>query len=327
MRLLQVCNVGRIVGGTAACAWTVTRALPEGEHHVAFLSPATNDTRQAFATATVHEWNCVHAKSVRAIKPDVVLLHNTAVDRCEWIDAGLTIQYVHSRGRRAPTDITVYCSRWLAEECGISAANVNNSVLYQAVPKPPRQEPLERRELRDRIIVGRLCTPTPAKWPAELPAFYERLASRHPEVDWEFVGCPAAMRATLSEACGGRARFLAAGWEARTHVWRWDALLYHHPTLTESFGRTVAEAMRAGCIPIVDDRGGFREQVAPGAGWLCGPLEEFDAALIALCDPKSRREVSQAAMAHADAAFSLARFRRDLLQVIRSGIRDCGSHR
>jgi glycosyltransferase involved in cell wall biosynthesis len=171
----------------------------------------------------------------------------------------------------------------------------------------------ERRELRESLVVGRLCTPGDAKWPRALLPFYSRLAASHRNVDWEFVGCPEGMQRPLAEACQGRVRFLAASWEARRHLWRWDAVLYHHPTLTESFGRVAAEAMRTGCVPILDARGGFLEQVTPETGWLCASASEFDAALAVLACRSLWRTMSCAAMAHADDVFSLARFRSELL--------------
>ena len=88
----------------------------------------------------------------------------------------------------------------------------------------------------------------------------------------------------------------------------WDALLYHNTRVTESFGRTVAESMRAGCIPVVDNRGGFAEQVHADCGFLCDDKDEFSAALDQLCDAGIRRRMSRAALADANERFSLARF-------------------
>lgn len=59
LRILQVCNVGQITGGTAACAWTITRALPWAQHTVAFLSPVSGDTREAFRPAQLVRWEHV----------------------------------------------------------------------------------------------------------------------------------------------------------------------------------------------------------------------------------------------------------------------------
>lgn len=312
-RLLQVCNVGRITGGTAACAWTVTRALPEFEHTVAFLSQVTDETRSVFESAGVRVecWAAPCREAIETARPDAVILHNVA-GRNRVSGSAVTLQYVHSIGIRAPADVTVCCSRWLAVQTGRCAA----SVLYQGVPRAPGCE-AARRERGGRLVIGRICTPTQRKWPASMIGFYRRLAESFPRVEWEFVGCPELVRPQLSVACRGRATFMAAGWPARSRLWSWDALLYHNPHVTESFGRTAAESMRAGCIPIVDARGGFVEQVAEGTGFLCGTFEEFAEAVAELHAEAVRRRMSQAARNHGDCTFSIAQFRVELQRRLR----------
>ena len=310
MRLLQVCNVGNIVGGTAACAWTVTRALPEVEHLVVFLSRVSDETRWAFGDCRVEQWDQIDDGRLAGFQPEVVLLHNTGDCHVGRISSAVRVQYVHSAGRRAAADLTLYCSRWLAEQCSASAS----SVLYQAVTQPVRPTSGETRALRKRLVVGRICTPQRQKWPAGLPVFYNRLARRFPEVDWEFVGCPEDMQASLFESCGAGTVFHPACWQSRTLLWRWDALLYHNPRVTESFGRTVAESMRAGCIPVVDNRGGFSEQVNAECGFLCAGDDEFAAAIGALQDAGIRRRVSRSALSHANECFSVARFREEFFR-------------
>ena len=93
-------------------------------------------------------------------------------------------------------------------------------------------------------------------------------------------------------------------------------MLYHHPTLTETFGRVCAEAMRAGCIPVVDDRGGFCEQVAEGAGFKCRDIHHFVASLKILGEPEARRSMSQKAKRLGDSLFGESAFRREFLSLI-----------
>src|SRR4029079_18474394 len=76
LRLLQACNVGQIVGGTTACAWTITRALPEFEHVVAFLTEISPETRAAFACAQLQHWRRCIPEVVDSTRADVVILHN-----------------------------------------------------------------------------------------------------------------------------------------------------------------------------------------------------------------------------------------------------------
>jgi hypothetical protein len=312
LRLLQVCNVGRIVGGTAACAWTITRALPEFEHVVAFLSDVSDETRCAFAHARIERWSQCSRRFVDAQRPDVVILHNIGGHE-RMSRHAVTLQYVHSVGTRAPADVSVYCSRWLAEQMRRSP----DDVLYQGVPRPVVCEELRTRGCDGRLVIGRICTPTVRKWPRSMLAFYRQLAECAQDAEWEFVGCPGGLQPELLEACGGRAKFFSAGWVARSRLWKWDALLYHNPDVTESFGRTVAEAMRAGCIPIVDARGGFMEQVTPEAGFLCSTIEDYRQGVSMVQDIAFRQQMSARGREDADQRFSIARFRSDLLARIR----------
>ncbi|MFO1006151.1 MAG: hypothetical protein U0929_09340 [Planctomycetaceae bacterium] len=311
MHLLQVCNVGSVVGGTAACAWSLARAWPQLRHSVAFLSPADSATRQAFCPHHVETWSHCTASRIKALQPDMVILHNVGKAGAELWDGAFTIQYVHSVGSRLQADQTVYCSRWLARQVGAS----EKPVLWQGVPVPPSLA-VCRHRFTDRLRIGRICTPSMRKWPESLLEFYAELASRHPQVDWEFIGCPVTLQPRLLSACRGQARFILPSWQARSHLWEWDALLYHHPTLTESFGRTLAEAARAGCVPIVDHRGGFVEQLEVVSGFGCRTLTEFSNAIAALGNVSTRRSLSQQVQVQANAVFSLSAFAHRLSTLV-----------
>ncbi len=318
-RLLQVCNVGQICGGTAACAWTVTRALPGFEHVVAFLGPIAAETRAAFAPHRVCQWPCVSPEWVATVRPDVLLLHNTSAARVHGRAPVPTLMYLHSRIRPTAADVTVCCSRWLAERMGMSP----DDVLWQAVPQARHREGLATFQIQgqdaglrgvdDGLVIGRICTPQAKKWPALLVPFYRCLAERFPTVRWEFVGCPLDLQAALALACGGRVRYWTAGWDRRSLLTTWDALLHHQPDLPESFGRTVAEGMRVGCVPIVDAQGGFVEQLDAGGGFLCREVEDFSAAIDALQSPQRLRDVARTATGLANERWSLDRFARNLL--------------
>lgn len=315
-RLLQVCNVGRITGGTGACAWTVTRALPDWKHTVLFFSRPDTETRTGFGQSDINFDEMLTQRRLQTIQPDLILFHNTSARR---IEEGLllppSLYYCHSKVTPIQCEQIICCSDYLRSCCDESLAA---TVLYQAVSRPPRLDGCgESRRLRSSLVVGRICTPSSRKWPSELIPFYRELSDRHPDVRWEFVGCPAELQAKLSEAVRGRATFLPASFAVRSRYWNWDVLLYHHPTLTETFGRTVAEAMRAECVPVVDNRGGFREQIAAGTGFLCRDVTEFWEALSRLEDPGERHRRARHCRAHADEHFSLERFRKRLLETFR----------
>ena len=314
MKILQICNVGQIVGGTAACAWTLTRSLPSCQHHVVFLSSISEETDLAFSGCRVEQWKQVTASAVNSVNSDVVILHNISCSRVERRLPAVTIQYLHSKISPASADLTLFCSEWLAQLYGADSHNV----CRQAVPRPKRQNGVHQtRSLRTDPVIGRICTPQRRKWPDETVEFYTGLANQFPNVQWEFVGCPRKLQPALRHACDGKAGFLSASWAARSRLWFWDAMLYHHPTLTESFGRTVAESMRAGCVPIVDDKGGFSEQVPEGCGFLCKNERDFPNAVGQLISPANRWRISRTCRVHADEQFSLARFGKEIIRRIR----------
>jgi hypothetical protein len=317
--LLQVCNVGRVTGGTGACAWTITRALTGWRHIVAFPGAIDDETRRSFAPVPVTTRARIDAEFVRACGATAVMLHNTAPARVVGKLPAVTIQYVHSPGNRASADLRVYCSRHLARLCG-----GEGDVLYQPVPAPPWTAEARgggRSRLGSELVVGRLCTPTEAKWPDVLVECYAEWSRVVPEAVWEFVGCPDRMRNGLLAACGGRARFVNAGWNARSRLRAWDVLLYHHPQITETFGRVVAEAMRAGCVPVVDARGGFVEQLTPETGFLCERREAFAEALERLGDPHTRWRMAEAGRERGRAEFGEEAFAMRFARVLRQAAR------
>lgn len=250
MRILQICNVGQICGGTAACAHTITRALPEHDHHVIFRNKPTPQTTRAFEPATT-----AHHQSPFVIdyESDLVIAHNSPAGTIRTRSP--LMAYIHSARQTPETgDHHVYCSHWLARQL-----NDHNPgrVLHQGVELP---EPLPS-DHHYRHVIGRICTPTRAKWPrAATIDFYTAAAYTFPAATWHFVGCPDNLKPDLLAACGN-ALFIDAHPQAKAWLHRWTATVYHNPHLTESFGRTCAEAMLAGCIPIVPPTGGFAEQI------------------------------------------------------------------
>ena len=193
----------------------------------------------------------------------------------------------------------------------------DKAILWQGVPRPPELKRCDDSSL----VVGRICTPTSSKWPVSLVPFYAELSrrvdsARWGKVSWEFVGCPEMLQSPLQQAVCGRASFYPAGWQARSRLWTWDILLHHQPDVTESFGRTVAEAMRVSCLPIVDDQGGFREQIDEETGFLCSHLDDFVEAFKIIADPSVRRARRVKSREHAERCFSLAAFRERLTDLL-----------
>ena len=117
MKLLQICNVGNICGGTAACAWTIQRALPGWSHQVWFRSRPTSETAAAFSGATICHVPQINTRVIHESGADVALLHNIGPFPDEINGSpefpSLVIQYHHSQGVRQTADLHVACSQWL----------------------------------------------------------------------------------------------------------------------------------------------------------------------------------------------------------------------
>lgn len=283
MKLLSVANVGTIMGGTGACALSCVKALPDWEHSVVFLSGWGTGLKGQFG-CDVRFQTSVTPQLIEDVRPDVILFHNTAANKMPAVIPAdvLTVYYQHSaalacREARRRCDLFLTVSKHLARLAGID----EKFVLYQPVPCPPPSS-----EPRRPLTFGRLCTPNAAKWKGQ-DAFYRELSAAfmanvlafNPllgQAVADFVGAPDDFQPYVE----GVGRRIPASWQARSLLHEWAAMLYHHPDITETYGRTVCEAQRAGCIPIVDNRGGFVEQIQHGrTGFLCSNVNEFADAL------------------------------------------------
>jgi glycosyltransferase involved in cell wall biosynthesis len=313
MKLLQVCNVAQIVGGTGACAWTITKALPDWDHALYFFSSAIDEeTARAFVGHALYPNKTPLHEKIEEIAPDVILFHNTAEPRMppRLPDGIPSLYYQHSaarscQGARERCDVFFAVSKYLADQVNIA----DNLVLHQPVPVPPAAP-------RPRAgVIGRLCTPHTMKWRPNNLSLYGDLNGS--SFDWEFIGAPPVAERQLLEALD-KPFFGPASWESRKHLHSWKGMLYHADQ-AESYGRTVCEAQRAGCVPIVDKRGGFVEQIEHGkTGFLCETTADFRDAVAALEDPSTFDEMSKQAKLSGDRRGSLAAWRDKFLQWVRA---------
>lgn len=317
MKLLSVANVGTIIGGTGACCFSCVKSLPDWEHAVVFLSGWNTGLKDQFGCDVLFRTS-VTPQLIDEVKPDVILFHNTAANRMPSHIPGevLTVYYQHSaalacREARRKCDLFLTVSQHLAKLAGIDS----DLVLYQPVPCPPNST----GTTRNTVAFGRICTPNGGKWEGQ-NEFYASLSSAVdalslvrgplPKLQADFVGAPD----TFLPSARDMGRFIPASWEARSLLREWSAMLYHHPTITETYGRTVCEAQRAGCIPIVDARGGFVEQIEHGkTGFLCSSVNDFADALCRVMSGK--HDINRQRMAEAAAARgSLSVWRRNFLR-------------
>ena len=131
MKLLQVNNLCEIVGGTAACAWSIQQALPDFEHEMFFFSGRRDpQTDKAFG-CPIEVASSLSSQFVEKCKPDVVIFHNTPEVRMPSVLPGnpVKIHYQHSNSRqmiggRQRCDIGFVVSKHLAQQTSISDETV-----------------------------------------------------------------------------------------------------------------------------------------------------------------------------------------------------------
>jgi glycosyltransferase involved in cell wall biosynthesis len=102
-----------------------------------------------------------------------------------------------------------------------------------------------------------------------------------------------------------------------------DVLIFktHAPAWHEGWCRTVTEAMAAGVVPVVENRGGIPDQVIHGYnGFLCNTNEDFKRYCELLyTDEALRGRMGENARTFASANFNLTNLRNDLIHVITPG--------
>ena len=282
MKLVQLTNTWEL-GGTTMCALAVAKALPDWEHEI--IAPPNPRVPLPRGVRLVDRY---------PFDADVLVLHNIGRGRVPSLPTVPTIQFHHSRAELAPADVDLYASDWLRD-------GRPGWTCYQSVDRCDA-------DARDALFrVGRLTNPTQAKWGATVERVFRDVAS---------LGL-----VIKRETCGGRVdgavELPLSPHAARDYLPRWHVLLYHSP-VTESFGRVVVEAMAAGCVPLVDPRGGPAETVIGGVtGFHCSGPQGFRQRVEQLFgDRELWRRMSHAARAWVRYQFSHEAFRYRLLQAI-----------
>lgn len=208
----------------------------------------------------------------------------------------------------------------------------------QAAVLHPPVVPIPGRDKRPIILgVGRFADGGRSKRQLDLVRAFRQLRERFPVPAWElhlagFPAEPAYVERIRSEANGLPVTLhLDLARPALEQLFGEASIFWHavgegvdpdaEPERMEHFGIATVEAMSAGCVPVVIDRGGQREIVGGGPGEKavepCGVLWQglascIDATADLIADPDRLRQLRALAQARAD-AFSYTRFARRTL--------------
>lgn len=309
MKLLQVNNLASMVGGTANCALSITKCFPDMQHHIHFIGFSNDEAEKAFAG---HEVTCGQIKQSYLDAADIAIFHNTGEQNFpQHLPSNLlSVFYQHSAARSLVScakrcDFHLSVSKFLSNKVGAG------QVVYQPVELV---DGIEDSRQKPRII--RYCTPNTAKWPEGVEKLYEAIASEHRDTfRFLFVGCPESLKKRLFTACGD-ANFLPASPGAIQFLGASDILLYEGPE--ETYGRTICEAQRSGCLPIVSNHGGFSEQIENGkTGFLFSSHSEVGGILDDLKEMDSFEKFMVPLRQSGDTRGSRSSFRRNFLRTIK----------
>jgi glycosyltransferase involved in cell wall biosynthesis len=199
--------------------------------------------------------------------------------------------------------ISEFAAKWTHEYWG-----VNGPVIYPPVAVDEfAPGPKENRVL----TLGRF---TPLKKQAELVAAFRRHKDRLPGWSMACLGSTSAREADqkylglVQQEAVGCAEIIANAPRERLrdelsrgrvfwHAMGIDVDEMKQPALIEHFGIATVEAMAAGCVPVVVNRGGQREIVTHGeTGFLCSSIDEFAERTIELAaDPRRLNRMAAAA--------------------------------
>lgn len=208
-------------------------------------------------------------------------------------------------------------------------------VLYPPCDVPPAERPAKENLI---LSVGRFFVGGPGKKQLEMIRGFKRLYDSTSEATrWTYhlIGGVGVDRAHVRYL--GTCRAEAAGYPIVIHpnapatvtqdLYARGSLFWHatgfdeneelHPDHMESFGITTVEAMAAGCVPLVVNKGGQPEIVRNGIeGILWNSLEELLEGTATLMTDGARRAAFSAASIERSEKFSTRRFKEQVADLV-----------
>jgi hypothetical protein len=324
LKFLFVNNVACLVGGTAQCTLSMVKSFPDCEHHIlALAGEFSAEDKQLFGS------NCTLVTGPRVARYlsenhfDVICYQNSRIDDIphQPPQGTLCVYIAHSPAapvRLVPERVQKFCvvSEFLKQKL-----KCDWPVIHQPVQKPTPYASVgtdwcRHQRKSGKLVIGKLCTPNNQKW--KLADFIESLlaidSDNRYQKAFHFVGAPQIAIDAITSHVESPMHFSPPSPHARGYLCEWDVLLTA-TSIEETFGRTVREAQRAGCVPVVSRIGGFVEQITDGTtGMLCEDTRHF----VTSCDHVRlwRDKFRSDCMYAGDRDGSLATFRTNFLNLL-----------
>ena len=225
--------------------------------------------------------------------------------------------------------ISKYCQNWIRRYWGLTSSVIYPSVNIKAFTPAKKK--------KNHIInIGRFFVTGHNKKQLDMIKMFIRLIKNHRIQDWQLHLIGSVQEGQRHREYFEQCQFEAKGFPIYFHIdisfvelkqRLNEAKIYWHatgldenpeknPVLFEHFGITTVEAMAAGCVPVVINRGGQPEIVTEGTGFVYQTRPECLAHTMQLINsPKTLKDYSQRARARSQ-YFSREKFRQRFLELL-----------
>jgi len=273
-KLLWVMNVCW-KGGTGLWALECIREMPIWQHTVVWLNGEPDiSVHNEFLEAGVDiaKVDNITKDLVKEIKPSGIILSNTDPSRIlegqEWLTSNFNVVYVHHSTVRpwlAGAAVDVFVSEHLRTQYRNLESRMRSVLVCPPIGEIGRYLNIRRVE-QARCVVGRISSDNKDKFPVEQLEILKA------------TGCPCLV-------VGGEKYWGAPpdnfqypdfGSQSVSSLLSQIDIFVYRTNLTETWGRTITEAMASGIPVVCEKRGGPAEQIRHGIdGFLCDTDAEF----------------------------------------------------
>ncbi|RKI41032.1 glycosyltransferase [Corallococcus sp. AB004] len=334
---------GLYVAGDVYCAIDCARALPE-YRHVFFINHEHGFNPELLELLT--GMGCTVRRHALVTEADITPELRAVIYHCVGNDDRHRGEYV--RFRQAPPGVALFAWIHTPGLCGGLAERYNylqgrgiSRYIFASSFSLHHTPGIERREHAPRAIIhpsidtehhgvvrrvtdgtfrlGRWSRGDDRKYSDDFLDLVDSIDI--PGSEFLCMGIPGKFRGARLPT---RVRFLENGaMPVEQFLSQLDVLIFKTDTSSwhEGWCRTVTEAMAAGVVPVVENRGGIVDQVLHGHnGFLCDSNEEFKHYCELLHrEPELRQRMSMNAKAFTARNFGLKQLRADLLRLLEPG--------